>query len=203
MVNFFARQAIAYKNELNQSCSELTGLAEGLIADKQLNDAEIQFLHRWLERHDVVACQWPGDVLHARVKAVISDGVITEEERGHLLDTLRLLVGGHLDRLAEAPRVNELALDGLTNFAIADSLFCLTGDFVYAPRAQCEEAVISRGGKVSQSVTKKLNYLVVGGLGSKEWKHGSFGTKIEKAMEYKRAGCPIFIVHENAWMACL
>lgn len=43
-------------------------------------------------------------------------------------------------------------------------------------------------------MTKKLDYLVVGGLGSLEWKHGSFGTKIEKAMQHKRAGVPLFIV---------
>jgi hypothetical protein len=29
---------------------------------------------------------------------------------------------------------------------------------------------------------------VIGDLASREWKHGSFGTKIEKAQKYKRDG---------------
>lgn len=203
MANFFTRQAAAYTNQLNQSCSELMGIAEGLIADRHLNDAEIDFLNRWLEKHDVISCEWPGDVIHARIKAVLADAVVTEDERAHLIKTLEMLLGGHLDNLAEAPKVNQLALDNVAGVTFPDVHFCLTGDFVYAPRPQCEAAIVSRGGKVSGSVTKKLNYLVIGGLGSDEWKHGSFGTKIAKAIEYKRAGAPLLIVHEDVWASSL
>jgi len=146
---------------------------------------------------------YSGDVLHARVREVLADGIVTEDERAYLLKTLDLLVGGHLDRLAETPKVNQLALDSLDRLSILDSLFCLTGDFVFAPREKCEEAIIARGGRVHPSVTKKINYLVVGGLGSEEWKHGSYGTKITKAIDYKRKGCPIFIVHEDVWATAL
>jgi hypothetical protein len=52
-------------------------------------------------------------------------------------------------------------------------------------------------------LNKKLTYLIVGGLGSPEWKHGSFGTKIEKAMQYKRQGLGIMIVHEDNWAQSL
>lgn len=203
MVNFFSRQAAGYKNQLAQSCSELVGLAEGLIADRHLNDEEIAFLNRWLDKHDVISCEWPGDVIHARIKAVLEDGVVTEDERAHLVKTIEQLLGGQLDRLAGMPKVNQLALDDLSAVTFPKSLFCLTGDFVYAPRNQCEAAIVSRGGLVSRTITKKLNYLVVGGLGSDEWKHASFGTKIAKAMEYKRAGVPLYIVHEDVWASSL
>jgi hypothetical protein len=43
----------------------------------------------------------------------------------------------------------------------------------------------------------------VGLQGSDEWKHGSYGTKIEKAMEYKRDGLRIFILREDIWSAAL
>jgi len=186
-----------------RACAELAGIAEGLIADTQLNDAEIGFLHRWLEKNDAASCDWPGDVVHARVREVLADGVVTEDERAYLLKTLKLLVGGHLERLAELPKVNELALDNVEQMTIAGSLFCLTGDFVFAPRSRCEAEITGRGGRVHPSVTKKINYLVVGGLGSDEWKHGSYGTKILKAIDYKRQGCPIFLVHEDVWARAL
>lgn len=36
-------------------------------------------------------------------------------------------------------------------------------------------------------------------MGSPEWKHGSFGTKIERAMQLKQEGAPLFILHEEDW----
>ena len=33
-------------------------------------------------------------------------------------------------------------------------MFCLTGDFVYAPRSVCEREIEARGGVVGKGVTK-------------------------------------------------
>jgi NAD-dependent DNA ligase len=105
--------------------------------------------------------------------------------------------------IAEQAKVCELAFDNPSSITIPASLFCLTGEFLFAPRSRCESMLAERGATAQRSVTKKLNYLVVGGLGSDEWKHGSFGTKITKAMEYQRKGCPIMIVHEDVWASAL
>jgi NAD-dependent DNA ligase len=137
------------------------------------------------------------------VKSALADGVISEAERTHLADTLQKLLGGTLDELAESTHVSSLAFDEVPQIEIAGSLFCLTGDFVFGPRSTCEGSIEERGGAVSRSVTKKLRYLVVGGLGSAEWKHGSFGTKLKKAMNYKRDGVGILIVHEDQWASSL
>lgn len=203
MANYFARQAAGYANEFKQSLGALVGIATGLLADRQLIDSEVRFLSEWLDSHDEISHSWPGDVVHARIKAVLADGVITEAERVHLVDTLRELVGGALEDLAASTRVTELAFDDVERVLFPGSVFCLTGNFVYAPREVCTAETEKRGGLVKNSVTKKLQYLVVGGLGSPEWKHGSFGTKIEQAMRYKRGGLPIAVVHEDRWASSL
>jgi NAD-dependent DNA ligase len=95
-----------------------------------------------------------------------------------------------------------MGFDDVQRIDFQDQRFCLTGDFIYGPREVCEEAISRRGGIVG-SVTKKLRYLVVGGRGSKEWKHGSFGLKFEKAVQYRRAGSPILIVREDCWASSL
>lgn len=202
MSNFFARQGAAYANDMKRSLSALVGIAQGLLCDGQLNDNEIRFLDAWLKENDAITNAWPGDVVHARVREALADGVVTESERKHLIDTLTQLIGGSLDELAASTPVTGLALDTVDRVDFANALFCLTGDFVYAPREKCVLAIEQRGGVVG-GVTKKLRYLVVGGLGSPEWKHGSFGTKIEKAMQYKRDGLPILIVHEDIWASSL
>lgn len=197
----FARVIAADHNHLVQSCGSLLGIATGLLADKQLNDTEIHFLKDWLAGNAVISTQWPGDVLYARVKEVVSDGEITATERDYLLDTLKKICGGTLELKPEAG-VNQLAFDEAPRIEFLGSTFCVTGDFVYGPRERVSEAITDRGAML-KGVTKKLNYLVVGLRGSDEWKHGSYGTKILKAVEYKRAGVALSIVREDNWAAAL
>lgn len=203
MSNFFVRQSAAYRNDLNRSAAALIGIAQGILCDAHLNDDEVRFLDTWLNQNSAIATVWPGSVIHARVRNVLADAVVTSEEREHLVELLQQLVGGTLETLAESRHVIDLAFDHGASVAIPSSTFCLTGDFVFATRAHCESVIESRGGIVSKSVTKKVAYVVVGGLGSAEWKHGSFGTKIEKAVAYRDSGLPIRIVHEDQWASAL
>ena len=105
--------------------------------------------------------------------------------------------------MTHATHVTELAFDDIDHIVFEGRKFCLTGNFVYAPRPACEQQVIARGGEVTSGVSKKVHYVVVGSLGSQEWKHGSFGTKIEKAMQLKQAGAAIVVVKEDVWAAAL
>jgi len=203
MTNFFARRSAAYVNEMKRSLGALLGIATGLLADRQLVNTEIRFLNDWLQANDAIAASWPGDVVHSRIKAVLEDGIITEPERDYLVKMLQQLIGGALEELAASIHVTQLAFDDVPCVEFPGVAFCLTGEFVYAPREVCAAAIEKRGGIVSEYVTKKLRYLVVGGLGSREWMHGSFGTKIEQAVRYKREGLGILIVHEDRWALSL
>lgn len=203
MSNLYTRQFASFMNEMRQSCGALVGIVQGILADGELRDAEIRFLNDWLAKTENVALTWPGSAIYAKVSEVLADGRITAEERDHLLAVLQQLVGGKAEELAEPRHVSELPLDQLTEIDVPERIFCFTGDFVFGPRSTCEAAVSRRGGQVSNSVTKKLHYLVVGGMGSPEWKHGSFGTKIVKAIEYRHSGAPVRIVHEDVWASSL
>jgi len=203
MGNFFSRRGAAYVNELNQSMGALLGIAQGLLADKELRDSEIAFLDQWLNAHGALCDAWPGDVVHARVIEALANGYVTDEERSHLISTLQQLVGGTLEQLANSTHVTQLLPYETPSIAYDGTFFCLTGDFACGPRGSCEARITALGGEIRSSVSKKLNYLVVGGLGSPEWKHGSFGTKVEKAMELKREGTPIFLVREEHWLTSL
>lgn len=181
----YGRIIAADRNNLVQQSRNLMGIALGLIADAELNDREIRFLKDWLDLNQNITYEWPGDVLYRRVSEVLADGVITEQERAHLLETLRQICGGGLD---QPTPVNQLAFDENAAIRFPGANFCVTGDFVFGPRDRVEATISDRGGVVQKRVTKQLHYLVVGLQGSDEWKHGSFGSKILKAVEYKR-GC--------------
>ena len=198
----FVRLIAADHNRLVQSCGSLLGIATGLLADKQINDGEVHFLNEWLAANEMIATQWPGDVLYDRVKQVVADGLITDVERAHLVTTLQEICGGTLDDGTASP-VNQLAFDESVRIEFSGFTFCVTGEFVYGPRERVCEEIVDRGGSILKGVTKKLNYLVVGLRGSDEWKHGSYGTKVLKAVEYRRAGIPLVVVREDRWSAAL
>jgi NAD-dependent DNA ligase len=203
MSNDFARRGAAVHNEIKQSLGELVGIATGLLADQALADTEIRFLHAWMTTHEAIASIWPGDIIYARLKAVLADGVITSEERAYLVETLQQLIGSTTTDAAEPTHITGLAFNDTDAVVFQDCAFCLTGDFVYAEREVCEAAILQRGGLVKSGISKKVRYVVVGSRGSAEWKHGSFGTKIAKAIELQRTGAPILIIEEERWATAL
>jgi hypothetical protein len=53
------------------------------------------------------------------------------------------------------------------------------------------------GGDVLNGVNAKLNYLVIGADGNPCWAYACYGRKVEKAVELRKKGKRIVIVHEN------
>jgi hypothetical protein len=58
---------------------------------------------------------------------------------------------------------------------------------------------MAKGGLPAPSITKKLNYLVIGSVGSRDWAHSTHGRKIEKAVSYRNGGAPLAIIGEEHW----
>jgi NAD-dependent DNA ligase len=188
---------------LKQSLGELLGLARGILADQVLSDSEINFLHEWLEDRYHVTSSFPGNVIHKRIKEVLEDNVVTEEERSHLVETLNMLVEDRLEDLAEQVDLTELWFDEVGLIDFNHTKFCLTGNFVYGPKDVCETAIEQRGGIVNESVEDEVEYLVVGGLGVDEWRSGGLGTKIEKAMRLRATEKSVKIIPEGSWVTHL
>jgi NAD-dependent DNA ligase len=188
---------------LKQSLGELLGLARGLMADQELTDSEIHFLHEWLEERYSMTSSFPGNVIHERIKEVLEDGVVTEEERSHLVDTLNMLIENRLEDLADQVDLTELWFDDVGLIDFNKTRFCLTGNFVYGPSDVCKVAIEQRGGTVAPSVSDEAQYLVVGGLGLDEWRTGGLGAEIESAMRLRAKGKSVKIIPEDSWVEYL
>jgi hypothetical protein len=188
---------------LKQSLGELLGLARGLMADQELTDSEIRFLDDWLEDRYSMTSSFPGNVIHQRIKDVLEDGVVTEEERSHLVETLNMLIEDRLEDLAEQVDLTELWFDDVGLIDFNKARFCLTGNFVYGPEDVCRTAIEQRGGIVTPSVGDESQFLVVGGLGVDEWRSGGLGAEIEVAMRLRAKGKSVKIIPEDSWIAYL
>jgi hypothetical protein len=49
----------------------------------------------------------------------------------------------------------------------------------------------------NNNVVKDTNYLVVGNKGNPCWVYSCYGRKVEKAVELRKAGHKIMIIHED------
>lgn len=204
MGDSFARRVNTDARLLKRSCESLLGICTGFLADGVLSDEEIRFLNLWLSDNQDIASTWPGEVVYSRIKKVLADNIITEEEREHLKQTLSELIGGTLQETGAALGTSTgLPVDDIDSIDIRDNIFCFTGKFLYGTRAACERAVTDKGGTAIPRVRTDLNYLVIGTMSSRDWAHTSHGRKIEKAMGFKKDHCPIFIVSEKQWVECL
>jgi len=196
--------SVNWHRNLAKSTSALLGLCTGLIADRVLTNDEIALLDTWLADNGDVAASWPGDAIAGRLREILADGIVTEEERADLFDTLSRLVGGTLEEHGAASGMaTRFGIDAPASIEINGRVFCFTGKFIYGPRARCEKAILERGGRALDNVTRQLDYLVIGTLASRDWAHTSHGRKIEKAHELRANGHAVLVVAEEAWVTQL
>jgi NAD-dependent DNA ligase len=193
-------------HKLRKSCESLLGICTGVMADEKLNEQEVRFLDLWLKDNADIANIWPGDVIARRVRDVLADNVVADDELKHLHETLKELIGGTLqDTGAVSGLSTRLPVNDekASPIIFKESSFCFTGNFIFGTRAACERAITERGALAVGNVKKDLGYLVIGTMVSSEWANTSHGRKIEKAVEYQNNGCPILIISEEHWVKYL
>ncbi len=197
---FFARDSgKALTPEVQKACEQLKQMISRLMVDSHLGDEEINILNGWLVEHPEVGAIWPITEINEKLNQILSDGIVSEIERDGLEAMLNAVSHQSFQTVVEAARNKALNFDEPETLTFEGSVFCLTGNFVRGGKESCELEIVKRGGKISNAVSKKLDYLIVGGLGSPQYKHGNFGTKVEKAIELRAANEKVQVIHEITW----
>jgi NAD-dependent DNA ligase len=182
---------------------ELIGICRGVIADGEVDEKEAIYIGQWIENHRELAEKWPVNILYARVMEMLQDGVLNQEERVELLETLRNITGDST-MFQEANHSTTLPLDlPAPKINFEGKSFCLTGRFVFGSTFDCEETIAEMGGTISDTPSDETDYLIIGEFCSPEWRHTTFGRSIEKAVELKEAGNSILIISEEHWVESL
>jgi len=77
--------------------------------------------------------------------------------------------------------------------------FVLSGNFLYGSKKECEDKIKEYGGIISNSISSKTDYLILGDGGSSDYKHGKYGNKVVKAIDLRsNYGVPA-IISETHW----
>jgi NAD-dependent DNA ligase len=187
-----------YDRITSRQVDELVGLVRGIAADGKINQAEVEFLQKWLAANMVISDMPLIRKLYGRINTVLADGIADDEECRDLLDTLNSFSNrdfelGEVLKSTSLPLCNPAPVLTFTGYR-----YCFTGTFNFGGRKDCELAVGVRGGTAG-SLTQKTNFLVIGMYATESWKHSSFGTKILKAVDMREDGVPLAIVSEDHW----
>jgi len=196
-----AAVALLQRRQVSKAVELLLGMVTGIIADENLHDMEIRLLRSWLADNQDVASTWPGSVIARNIEAVLADGVISEQERSHLLQTLKTLAINDFSHTGSAEaEVVGLPYSDQDAVSIERSGICHTGVFLHGTREACERLTQAAGGIILPAVSRKAHFLVIGTNVSPNWAQTSYGRKIQQAMQLQQAGHAIRVISERRWL---
>ena len=170
---------------------ELKSYAACIIADGIVEIDEVNNLASWISSHPTLSGYYPFDKISALCNDIFEDGIVSDEEREQMLVLLNQFV-------------NPMECNCCScKIEFPDKFFVLSGDFTFGSKKEVEAKIVEKGGICKNGVTKKTDYLIVGGAGSDNWKFGNYGSKVSKALEMQETGHHIQILKESDLINCL
>ena len=189
---------------IDRQIDELIGIAKGVVSDGKVNQAEAAFLLRWLENNRQASHLWPANVIYPRLYRALEDDYLDGTEEQEILELLNRMIGGTDFTDKEASLSTSLPFtQPAPEIVFAGKCFCFTGKLCSGTRKWCQRETEAREGTTTRDVVQNLDYLVIGEIGSKAWKHSTHGRKIEKAIKYSEEEARINIVSEQHWAVYL
>lgn len=196
-------EALTHKFNLpklhEKAIQELQGIAAMIIYDERIDNSELEFLEKWLLANDEYLYDYPLADLKELFNQIMEDRIATKDERLSLVN--------FLTSIANSPEGDTLPQNIFTedpNIIFEHSAFVVTGEFIFATRAIVKEQIQERKGSIVSKPSSLTNYLIVGDMGSDNYKFGKFGRKIETAININNSGKALIqIVREKDFIKAI
>lgn len=189
-------------DETTADIQRLHAVLGGIAADGAITEAELKGLSDWLSDHEHLKTCWPYEEVGSLITGILSDGKIDSTEQKLLKEFFTEFTSILDDRTIVSPK---LTIDGnvVGLCAVCPEIrfygcnFCLTGTSYKYTRSEFSKLIKQLGGEVLNSVSEKLDYLIIGANGNPCWAYACYGRKVEKAVELRKSGARLLLVHEN------
>jgi len=186
--------AYNYVRNKDKLLANLINIIEGLTCDGRLSESEVLFLDTWLLESQSLSENYYVQCIRSKIFDILTDGCADEQELTEFKASEGIVDG--LSTTLPNDLINKCDFNGKN--------VCLTGKFLCGSRRQCSSDIEKLGGKIVDSVTQKLDVLIVGALSSKDWKFQSFGRKIEMAVDLRdNKNIPLIIISEEQWQSLI
>lgn len=195
-----------YYDAATKALQELFGYLHGILSDRTVKPEELKALLLWMDDYGFLLQQvYPFTEIQSLIIGVLRDKTVDVNEQKALqvfFSQFVALSPNQNDYLAQL-RLNakELCVGGVCavdpEITISGKSFCFTGFSSRGKKSDFAVAVTSRGGAYEENVVVTLDYLIIGAEGNPAWAYTCYGRKVEKAVQLRKAGHPLMIVHEN------
>ena len=191
-----------YYDVITSSAQQLIGFLAGISADKSINIEELAALGNWTSENAALKEIWPFDTLVPIIVQIETEKQLSTERQTELLDFCQSVCGLGSAQAKENSIAMKLS-DERAAIVIQESTFCFTGKSERYSREELGQIVELYGGVATNSITAKLQYLVVCEKRNPAWAFEMYGRKVEKAMNMKKKGTGPEVIFEEDLFAAL
>lgn len=191
-----------FYNPITSDLQILQGICHGILADGIITDKEIYHLQNWLNENEHLNTYYPYDEIRSLIISVLLDNIIDEEERTILMAYFNQFVTIQDSEVKQTikDKTVDVNISGLCtsepDVTFEGKTFCITGVLQRGNRENLQRDIIKLGGIPIDSISKKTDYLIVGDNGNPAWAFSCYGRKVEKAINLRKDGHTIMLIHE-------
>jgi hypothetical protein len=174
------------------------GIVKGILADKVINQKEIDYLQKWLSHTKYIPDSWFYRDVRKELKKIAAGEVATPEMKHLLLKFLRTVSGEKADMNPTQLTSTKVPIDNPAplEICIERTTFSLTGMFKLGTRSEIVKMIESKGG-VFKSHPVIKGVLVIGDFAIRDWKYSIHGERIRRAIELRDTGGKNKIISED------
>lgn len=202
--NKFLEQNNYYDN-ITSGLQKLQGIFHGILSDNRINDEEIFQLKEWIDENDYLVGFYPYDEISTLLNSILSDNIINQDEINILKVFFSEFIDNTISTNINFKEIETLkqnyTIDGICstnpNIEFSDKLFCFTGASEKTTREGFNNIITSLHGQFRTSISSKTDYLIIGNAGNPCWAYSCYGRKVEQALNLRKKGKKIIIIHEN------
>ncbi len=193
---------------ITNDIQQLHGMMHGILADGIIGLGEARALQAWADDHEHLKGTYPYDEMESLLTSALKDGRLDANEQ----ETLKAFFEDFV-QYSQASRVKadiaksmkgiarQYSLSGVCTLSpeikFKDRFFTVAGGSTRQSRQEILKVITDLGGEHSPRVCSKTQYLVVGDGENPCWAFSCYGRKVQAAVEMRKAGAPITIVHES------
>lgn len=189
--------------EIDPECSKSSlnrflGFCRGIVCDGVIALDEASELVARIDESPALLAEIGVRNIYVSCRDAIEDGYIDSDESLAICNAIGEIIGDSYGDTGIAQtfgvaNFDEYQID-CVNSDLEGATVVLTGLFHETPRSLFEDTVKGLGATVAKAVTKKTDFVIVGGEASRDWIEMNRGTKIRKAQELRlKTGRPDFI----------
>lgn len=171
-------------SDTTKSLRIIKAIAESTVEDNEVSMEEADTLLAAFAALPDVAEDKTMQPILLLLQEAVADGHISTSESREITKALKYFI-------------DPIASTSSKAIEVEGKNFILSGNFEHGSKDSVAAMIESKGGTMLKGVTKKCNYVVVGGCGNEMWSMDNYGSKVKKALDWQAKGVPIQIVTEE------